>query len=99
MPGVRLDSTEWSAWLDEQSSFRFETGQASFTVRREARLGTWYWYAYRKRHGKLTSTYIGKSEEVTPARLNAIAEMLGRQDDSITVPPPASTEDGRLSAQ
>jgi predicted ATPase len=97
--GLKVDSLEWSNWLEEQPSFRFETDLTAFTARRKARLSTWYWYAYRKRQGKLTETYIGKAEEVTLARLNAIAEILARQDVGIGMPRARAAGDNRLPGQ
>ena len=71
-----VGSAEWFAWLRHHCSFRFETDCAAFTARKEQRPGGWYWYAYRRKHGKLRSTYLGKSEELTFDRLSSIAEML-----------------------
>ena len=67
--------------------FSVRTDTASFTVRREARLGTSYWYAYRKHQGKLTSVYIGKAKDVTLPRLDAIADMLARRDGEAIIMP------------
>ena len=86
-PALHVDSAEWFNWLAEQSSFRVETTAASFTVRRKERSSGSYWYAYWKRQGKLTSAYMGKSDDVTLARLTAIAEMLPRYDDLIVLAP------------
>src|SRR5437764_13677606 len=38
----------------------------------------WYWKAYRTRRGKLSSRYLGKSETVTLARLQTVAQEIGR---------------------
>ena len=69
-------SIEWFAWLEQHCSFRFETDCAAFTARKEQRPGGWYWYAYRRKQGKLYSTYIGKSQELTLDRLSSVAEIL-----------------------
>ena len=71
-----IGSTEWFAWLEHHCSFRFETGCAAFTARKEQRPGGWYWYAYRRKQGKLCSTYIGKSDELTLDRLSSAVEIL-----------------------
>ncbi len=71
-----IGSSEWFAWLENHCSFRFETDCAAFTARKEQRPGGWYWYAYRRKQGKLCSTYTGKSVELTLDRLSSVAEIL-----------------------
>jgi DNA-binding NarL/FixJ family response regulator len=88
MPTVRdgylkdLDETivvgmvTWFVWLDQHCSFRFETNCMAFTARKEQRPGGWYWYAYRRKLGRLRSAYLGKSEELTKERLRSVAQVL-----------------------
>ncbi|GAC1405137.1 MAG: hypothetical protein NVSMB49_24240 [Ktedonobacteraceae bacterium] len=73
-----LGSADWYRWLaDERNrSFSFKSSQGHFTARRERQRNTWYWYAYRKRNGKLHKLYLGKPEELTQARLEAVAHTL-----------------------
>jgi chromosome segregation ATPase len=70
-----LDSHKGSAWLESIKSFRFEPSGDSkpYTVRKEASA---YWYGCRKVAGKVRKKYIGKSSEVTVAKLEEIAEVL-----------------------
>jgi len=70
-----LDSLKGSAWLETIGSFRFEPSGDSkpYTVRKESGI---YWYGCRKVAGKVRKKYIGKSSEVTVARLEEIAEAL-----------------------
>ena len=70
-----VGSAEWFAWLEQHCSFRFETDSTAFTARKEQRPGGWYWYAYRRKQGKLYNTYIGKLEELTLDRLTSVAEI------------------------
>ncbi len=52
----------------------------TFTARKEStRHGSTYWKAYRKREGKLRRAYLGKSRDVTLARLQTAAAVLARQ--------------------
>ena len=45
------------------------------------RAGGTYWYAYRRRNGKLTKAYLGKTEELTPERLQQVnARLAGPRD-------------------
>jgi LuxR family maltose regulon positive regulatory protein len=74
-----VGTAAWYAWLETASTFSFVSGEGLFTARREQsghKRGGWYWKAYRKQHGKLSSRYIGKSKTVTLARLRAIAQSL-----------------------
>ena len=78
---IQPGSAEWYVWLEHSQSFRFETSSLSFTARQEQRPGGRYWYAYRRRHGKLRIAYLGKSSELSIERLNAVAAFLA--EDSI----------------
>jgi chromosome segregation ATPase len=73
-----LDSCKGSAWLESVTSFRYEPTGASkpYTVRQETKKGGDYWYGYRKVAGKLHKKYIGKSSELSTAKLEEIAEAL-----------------------
>jgi chromosome segregation ATPase len=73
-----LDSCKGSAWLESIGSFRYEPTGANkpYTVRQEAKKGGDYWYGYRKVAGKLHKKYIGKSSELSTAKLEEIAEAL-----------------------
>src|SRR5881398_3779818 len=76
---LAVDTAAWFAWLETASSFAFVSAAGSFTARREQsghKRGGWYWKAYRKRHGKLSSRYLGKSETITLARLQTVAQAL-----------------------
>ena len=70
-----LNSPKGSAWLELIGSFRFEPSGDSkpYTVRKEPSA---YWYGCRKVAGKVRKKYIGKSSEVTVAKLEEIAEAL-----------------------
>ena len=73
-----LDSCKGSAWLESVSSFRYVPIGANkpYTVRQETKKGGDYWYGYRKVAGKLHKKYIGKSSELSTAKLEEIAEVL-----------------------
>lgn len=75
---IVVGSAEWFEWLGCHCSFRLETETTAFTARKEQRPGGWYWYAYRRKQGKLSSSYLGKSEELTCERLSSVAEFLER---------------------
>jgi LuxR family maltose regulon positive regulatory protein len=76
---LRLTSEDpaWFAWLDDVSSFAFQGQRGSFTARKETKQrGAVYWYAYRKREGKLAKKYLGKTADLTLARLEDVAGVL-----------------------
>src|SRR6516164_2720195 len=67
----------WFAWLDEVSSFAFHGQRGSYTARKESKQrGAGYWYAYRKTQGKLVKKYLGKTADLTLARLEEVAGVL-----------------------
>jgi len=69
-----LETPKGSAWLESIGSFRFEPSGDSkpYTVRKESG----YWYGCRKIAGKVRKKYIGKSPEVSVAKLEEVAEAL-----------------------
>jgi chromosome segregation ATPase len=73
-----LDSPKGAVWLELIGSFRYEPTGANkpYTVRQETKKGGDYWYGYRKVAGKLHKKYIGKSSELSMAKLEEIAEAL-----------------------
>ena len=72
---ILVDSEAWYCWLaaEQHPSFAFRNQLGTFTVRRERRRQQWYWYLYHKQEGKLRKAYLGKTEEMTLQRLNALA--------------------------
>jgi hypothetical protein len=84
---IALGSAQWFTWLELKFAFRVEqvyylTDQSGldpyylrYTVRPERRQrGQFYWYPYKKYHNRrLHSTYLGKIEMVTLARLDQVA--------------------------
>jgi predicted ATPase/DNA-binding CsgD family transcriptional regulator len=75
---IPIGDSSWYGWLDDERnpSFSFKGGAGSFTARREQQRNGRYWYAYRKRDGKLRKVYLGRKEELTLQRLNIVAEQL-----------------------
>ena len=77
---LTVGSPAWYAWLEDASTFAFVSDMGTFTARKEStRHGGTYWKAYRKREGKLRRAYLGKSRDVTLARLQTAAAVLARQ--------------------
>ena len=74
---LRIEDPAWFAWLDDVSSFAFHGQSGSYTARKETKQrGAVYWYAYRKTKGKLAKKYLGKTADLTLARLEDVAGVL-----------------------
>src|SRR5579884_463681 len=73
-PPFPFDDNGWFAWLEGVSSFSFQGQQGQLTVRKEARpRGAQYWYAYRRIGPKMAKKYLGRSADLTLARLEEVA--------------------------
>jgi LuxR family transcriptional regulator, maltose regulon positive regulatory protein len=74
---IAVGEPEWFAWLDQAERFRYAGPGGSFGARRErSQRGGWYWKAYRRVAGRLRRHYLGKSAELTSARLAQAAVAL-----------------------
>jgi predicted ATPase/DNA-binding CsgD family transcriptional regulator len=84
---LAVGTPAWYSWLQEASLFAFVAESGSFTARKEMKPhGATYWKAYRKRGGRLYHAYLGKSEQLTLERLNAIAVLLTRRGEGEETP-------------
>ncbi len=82
------ESPEWFAWLDRVSSFAFSGKSGHYTARKEAKQrGDRYWSAYLTTDEHLTKKYLGKTVDLTLARLEHIAGMLSVQSTAQFPPP------------
>ncbi|MEZ4512644.1 MAG: LuxR C-terminal-related transcriptional regulator [Chloroflexota bacterium] len=76
---IPLNSPQWHHWLSTHTQFKFKGTAGHFSARRETRHGGEYWYAYRRRNGKLNKAYLGKLDELTLVRLEqAAANLAGK---------------------
>src|SRR5215469_9515768 len=82
---IAVESEAWYRWLaaEQNQSFTFRHALGTFTMRRERKRQGWYWYAYRKQESKVRKAYLGKTEELTLARLNQVATMLISRGEGI----------------
>ena len=79
---IAVGTETWFAWLMQHDKFHYQDDGGSFSARREKRRDGSYWYAYRKRTGKLRKAYLGKSSDLTPARLAAVSIKLAGRSES-----------------
>lgn len=100
---ITVGSPNWERWLDENVSFRFESGVAgddSFTARRQDRKnGGKFWYAYRKLGGKLRTAYLGKPDELTVEKMLEVATKLASDQISSEVKPQAKSKPSKDTSE
>jgi LuxR family transcriptional regulator, maltose regulon positive regulatory protein len=93
MLGIMPDSPAWFAWLEQVASFAFMGKSGHYTARKEVKQrGDRYWSAYLTVDKRLTKKYLGKSADLSLARLEYIAGLLRAQNDS-QFPPPVTLAD------
>ncbi len=75
---IAVGSSAWFAWLQNATTFCYHspTTYTRVTLRKEKRRHQFYWYAYLKRDLKLHNIYVGKTETLTVARLQQVADTL-----------------------
>lgn len=88
-----LDSPKGNNWLESVTSFRFIPADSNkpYTARKESGKGGDYWYGYRKEVGKLHKRYIGKTADLTTAKLEEIAQNLNT--------PPVPRHSGKVTGK
>jgi LuxR family maltose regulon positive regulatory protein len=90
---IAVGSSAWYGWLERAHSFSFKSSEGTFTAHKARpanQRGGWYWYAYRRRHGRLYRSYLGASSSLTLERLQQAARQL--VDQSVQPSSPATTE-------
>lgn len=65
-------------WLEQIASFSFHSRSGMYYTVRKQRVqrGGVYWYAYRRLHGRIVKRYLGRTTDLTFARLEQIAHLL-----------------------
>ncbi len=89
---IWVGSAAWFAWLTAAKKFAFRDNHGKFVARSEMRRNNLYWYAERRRAGKLTKLYLGKSEDLTLERLEQISRALAGTHGSPTPAVSAGSE-------
>lgn len=84
---ILLGSIEWQAWLAEHNGFTYQGSSGHFTAQCETRRSKTFWYAYRRREGRLFKHYLGRSTDLTVERMNQAAAVLAGH--SLLAPPAA----------
>jgi hypothetical protein len=90
---IALGTIAWQRWLEHATSFAYLGSAGRFTARKERRgRADGHWRAYRRRGGKLYSAYLGQSADLTPERLEAVAQALAGTEQAVD--PPADQQIG-----
>lgn len=76
---LQVGSPEWFLWLVENGKFTYTGENGKFTAQAEIRRKQHYWYAYRRSAGKLSKTYLGRTEELTCERLDKACSTLSEK--------------------
>lgn len=81
-----------SDWLEQNNSFSFYSCRGMhYTARKQkGQRGSSYWYAYRRLHGRLVKRYLGRTADLTLARLEEVAHLLESETEalhSVSQPP------------
>ena len=93
------ESSAWFTWLTQVSSFTFQGKTGFYTARQEPKQrGDRYWYAYLTTGKKRMKRYLGKTADLTLARLEQVASALSAdraaptQTKRETPPKPSESE-------
>ncbi|HTK08801.1 MAG TPA: LuxR C-terminal-related transcriptional regulator [Ktedonobacteraceae bacterium] len=80
---IMLNSPTWFTWLQSVSSFAFIGKHGFYTARKETRpRGEHYWYAYLTQGKHLSKKYLGKTSNLTLARLESLEEIVYTQHEN-----------------
>src|SRR5579875_2482231 len=76
--GIDLNGPAWFDWLGGIASFSFQSRSGdTCTIRKEiVQRGGAYWYAYRRAGGRMVKRYLGRTADVSLARLEEVAAAL-----------------------
>ncbi|TMC87390.1 MAG: hypothetical protein E6J22_17485, partial [Chloroflexi bacterium] len=84
---ITPESPAWFTWLAERSSFAFHGQAGSYSARLEAvQRGEGYWYAYLRTGQKVRKKYLGKTTDLTLARLEQVARDLDAERADTALP-------------
>ncbi len=83
---IALGTPAWIDWVRTHTTFTCRNATAQFAMRREGRPGGQYWYAYKRRAGKLQKRYAGRGEDLTEQRLQELARSLSEDDTARAEP-------------
>jgi LuxR family maltose regulon positive regulatory protein len=76
---IPVGTPPWYGWLETATAFSFVGEEGTFTahkMRAGSQRGSWYWRAYRRQRGRLSTCYLGISTNLTLSSLRDAARRL-----------------------
>lgn len=90
-------SPAWFAWLEEIGSFAFSSREGNHcTLLKERVQRSVYWYAYRTQQGKTRKRYVGRTIDLSLARLEQISALLAKKAPVLQVTPSPNTAQANI---
>lgn len=90
-----MDAEAWQRWLEDHRSCAFQGRSGRLNLLRERRkAGPGYWYAYRRRNGRVMKRYAGRDSVLTWDHLEALAHALCAGDERAGSPDTLAAPDG-----
>ena len=74
-----LDTPAWFDWLAHHPTFYLDSPLGTFTARQERRATGLFWYAFRRYRKHLYKAYLGRSLDLSYARLLEVAQQLAQK--------------------
>jgi len=68
---IALNTPAWFAWLEQATRFAYTAGGARLTARKQPCGQQAFWYGYARCAGRVRGVYLGRSMDLTAARLQA----------------------------
>jgi LuxR family maltose regulon positive regulatory protein len=97
-PLLQGDEESWCAWLATHTAFAFQGrhGHLNLLKERRAHGREGYWYAYRRQGRRTAKQYVGRSAELSMARLEAAAQA---HEATVSVTSPRPSEHAQTGEQ
>ena len=85
---LNTEGENWISWLDSHKSFAFQGQQGRLSVQKETRPRSQegYWYAYQRQGKRMVKQYLGRTSEVTMARLENAVHTLALRASTDQIP-------------
>jgi hypothetical protein len=80
LASINVGTKAWFDWLEENTSFHYESTDGKFTACKESRASGMFWYANRRVNGKLRRCYMGSTKDLSLEKLLVIARKLSGID-------------------
>ena len=78
------EEESWQIWLETHHTFAFHgrNGQINLLKEKRNRGNEGYWYAYRRREGRMVKRYVGRSVQLSMSKLEEVVVVLSHEDEA-----------------